>query len=186
MERVLARMREFSPISDSCRDKLAAVLEPCSFAKRDCIVREGELVNAAFFIEKGMTRSFWMVDGEEITTSFSTEGGIVFSMDEIYYGRPSEEYVEAIEDIEAYRIEAARLRELITTDIELAVWWGAIHQYEYRRLHQSHRERLTLPARERYEAFFRQFPDVCRRAQRSYIASYLGVTPSTLSRISTF
>ncbi len=186
MERVIARMREFAPISDGTVAKLAAAIEPCSFAKRQYLVAEGVVTNAAFFIEKGMTRSFWMVDGAEITTSFSTEGTLVFSMDEIYYGRPSEEYVEAIEDIEGYRIDAERLRELVRSDIELSVWWGAIHQYEYRRLHQSHKERLTLPARERYEAFCRQFPEVCRRAQRSYIASYLGVTPSTLSRISTF
>lgn len=179
-------MRELSPISDATADKLGAALEPCHFSKRQLLVKEGQMCNSAYFIEKGMTRSFWLVDGEEITTSFSTEGTLVFSMDEIYYGRPSEEFVEAIEDIEAYRISADRLRELVTTDIELSVWWGAIHQYEYRRLHQSHKERLTLPARERYEAFFRQFPDVCRRAQRSYIASYLGITPSTLSRISNF
>lgn len=186
MERIIARMRELSPISEATRLKLASSLEPCSFAKRALLVKEGEMCNSAYFIEKGMTRSFWLVDGEEITTSFSTEGALVFSMDEIYYGKPSEEFVEAIEDIEAYRISADRLRELVTTDIEMCVWWGAIHQYEYRRLHQSHKERLTLPAKERYDAFARQFPEVCRRAQRSYIASYLGITPSTLSRISIF
>ncbi len=183
MERVIERMRQFAVISDQSLAKLTAALEPCRFAKRQRLIEEGRLANAAYFIEKGMTRSFWMVDGEEITTSFSTEGNIVFSMDEIYYGRPSEEYVEAIEDIEAYRISSATLRRLVTADLDLSVWWGAIHQYEYRRLHQSHKERLTLPAKERYEAFRRQFPDVCRRAQRAYIASYLGVTPSTLSRL---
>ena len=186
MEVIKQHMRKFAPVSDNAFKKIAAALTPCRFAKRERLVQEGWLAKAAFFIEKGMTRSYWMVDGEEITTSFSTEGSLVFSMDEIYYGRPSEEYVEAIEDIDGYRIPADVLRHLVTTDLELSVWWGAIHQHEYRRLHRSHKERLTLPARERYEMFARQFPDVCRRAQRGYIASYLGITPSTLSRISTF
>lgn len=176
-------MRRFAHISEQTFKKLADALTPCHFAKRSLLVKEGCLANAAFFIEKGMTRSYWMVDGEEITTSFSTEGTLVFSMDEIYYGKQSEEYVEAIEDIDAYRIPSDVLRRLVTTDLELSVWWGAIHQYEYRRLHRSHKERLTLPAKERYEEFAKQFPDVCRRALRGYIASYLGVTPSTLSRI---
>ena len=186
MEIIKQNMRRFANISDLTFKKIADELTPCNLPKRSLLVKEGELANAAFFIEKGMTRSYWMVDGEEITTSFSTEGSLVFSMDEIYYGRPSEEYVEAIEDIEAYRIPADTLRRLVTTDLQLSVWWGAIHQYEYRRLHRSHKERLTLPARERYEEFARQFPDVCRRAQRGYIASYLGITLSTLSRISNF
>ncbi|MDE5554295.1 MAG: Crp/Fnr family transcriptional regulator [Muribaculaceae bacterium] len=176
-------MRRFAPVSDATFEKIASALTPCRFTKRSLLVKEGTLANAAFFIKKGMTRSYWMVDGEEITTSFSTEGTLVFSMDEIYYGKKSEEYVEAIEDIDAYRIPADTLRRLVTTELELSVWWGAIHQYEYRRLHRSHKERLTLPAKQRYEEFAKQFPDVCRRAQRCYIASYLGVTPSTLSRI---
>ena len=58
-----------------------------------------------------------------------------------------------------------------------------IHQNEYRRLHRSHKERLTLPAKERYEAFVSQFPDVCQRVNLGYIASYLGITISTLSRL---
>lgn len=179
-------MRKLAPVSDTNFDELAHALTPCHFNRRDILIAEGKKANAAYFIERGMTRSYWVVNGEEITTSFSTEGAIVFSMDEIYYNLPSEEYVEAVEDIEAYRISAETLHRLITTNLEMSIWWGAIHQHEYRRLHRSHKERLTLPAKERYEAFRRTFPEVCRRARRGDIASYLGVTLSTLSRISNF
>ena len=130
-----------------------------------------------------MTRSFWLVNGEEITTSFSCEGGIVFSMDELYYNKVSEEFVETLEDVVAYRISVERLLELFRTNIELANWGRIIHQNEYRRLHRSHKERLTLSAGDRYEAFKQQFPQVCQRAQLGYIASYLGITLSTLSRL---
>ncbi|MCM1067681.1 MAG: Crp/Fnr family transcriptional regulator [Muribaculaceae bacterium] len=184
MQRIFEQMRRHSPISEATEAYVASKLTPCRFAKRERLVSEGCYAHAAFFIERGMTRSFWMVDGEEITTSFSTEGTLVFSMDEIYSGKPSEEYVEAIEDIEAYRISADDLRAMVRDNAELSAWWCAIHQYEYRRLHRSHKERLTLPARERYEAFREQFPDVCRRALRRHIASYLGITLSTLSRLS--
>lgn len=171
-------------MSEETARLLASKLTEVRFRKREQLVSEGHKAGAAFFIERGMTRSFWLVDGEEITTSFSTEGALVFSMDEIYYSRPSEEYVEAIEDVVAYRIKTADLKELISENIELARWWGSIHQMEYRRLHRSHKERLTLSAKERYDAFRSQFPDVCRRARKGYIASYLGISLSTLSRIS--
>ena len=183
MTNIINGMRALCPISESTIRTLHEQVEPCFFPKRYRLVQADGFCHAAYFIERGMTRSFWLVNGEEITTSFSTEGGIVFSMDELYYGKPSEEFVETLEEVEAYRIRLDDLRELFATNIELANWGRIIHQNEYRRLHRSHKERLTLPARERYEAFCRQFPDVCRRAQLGYIASYLGITLPTLSRI---
>lgn len=170
-------------VSPQAVDELLQNLEAVEFRKGESIVAFGQLCGYAYFIEKGITRSFWIVDGEEITTSFSTEGCIVFSMDEVYYGRRSEEFVEALEPIVAYRISLTKLRDLIRNNLEWAVWWSKIHENEYRRIHQSHKERLSLPAAERYRMFYRQFPDVCRRVKRSYVASYLGISLSTLSRI---
>lgn len=97
--------------------------------------------------------------------------------------KPSQEYVETLEDTEAYRISLADLLDLFHHNIELANWGRIIHQDEYRRLHRSHKERLTLSARERYMSFVEQFPDICQRVNLGYIASYLGITPSTLSRL---
>lgn len=134
-------------------------------------------------LKKELTRSFWLVNGEEITTSFSCEGGIVFSMDELYYNKMSEEFVETLEEVVAYKISLPDLLRLFQTNIELANWGRIIHQNEYRRLHRSHKERLTLSARERYEEFRQQFPQICQRVQLGYIASYLGITLSTLSRL---
>ena len=183
MTNIIEGMKSLCPISDATIRALGERLEPCHFPKRFRLISAGGCGGFAYFIERGMTRSYWMVDGEEITTSFSTEGGLVFSMDELYYGRESEEFVETIEEVDAYRIGLADLRHLFETNIELANWGRIIHQNEYRRLHRSHKERLTLSARGRYEAFSRQFPEVCRRAQLGYIASYLGITLPTLSRI---
>ena len=118
-----------------------------------------------------------------ITTSFAGEGSIVFSMDELYYGKISEEYVETLEEVETYRISLATLTHLFETNIELCNWGRIIHQNEYRRLHRSHKDHLTLSARERYEAFKEQFPDAYRRVNLGYIASYLGIRLSTLSRL---
>lgn len=183
MTNILRTLNALYPLSDATQALLAAHLTECRFPKKHLLVRQGVFGKWAYFLEKGMTRSFWLVDGEEITTSFSCEGGIVFSMDEFYYNKVSEEYVETIEEVVAYRIALADLERLFRSNLELANWGRIIHQNEYRRLHRSHKERLTLPARKRYEAFREQFPEVCRRAQLGHIASYLGITPPTLSRL---
>ena len=126
----------------------------CRFPKKYQLIRAGMYCKSAYFIGKGMTRSFWLVNGEEITTSFSCEGGIVFSMDELYYNKMSEEFVETLEDVVVYRISLDKLRRLFETNIELANWGRR-----------------------------QQFPQVNQRAQLGYIASYLGITLSTLSRL---
>ena len=183
MKNVIAKMRSLYPVSDETVELLKARVTPCRFPKRYQLIKADEFCRSAYFIEEGMTRSFWLVDGQEITTSFAWEGSIVFSMDELYYGKVSEEFVETLEEVEAYRIALTDLRHLFETDLEWCNWGRIIHQNEYRRLHQSHKERLTLPARERYEAFKQQFPEVCQRVNLGYIASYLGITLPTLSRL---
>ena len=183
MENIIKKIKQDYPVSDQSIDLLVPCLKPHRFPKKYQLIKEGIYCKVAYFIEKGMTRSYWLVDGEEITTSFSFEGGIVFSMDELYYNKMSEEFVETLEDVVVYRISLDKLRRLFETNIELANWGRIIHQDEYRRLHRSHKERLTLSAKERYEEFRQQFPQVNQRAQLGYIASYLGITLSTLSRL---
>lgn len=184
MQNIIRHMKLMYPaISDATIEQLSSYLTRQTYPKKYQLIREGVYCKAAYFIEKGITRSFWLVEGEEITTSFSHEGGIVFSMDELYFGKLSEEFVETIEEVEVYKINIEDLLYLFNTNLEMANWGRVIHQYEYRRIHQTHKERLTLSARDRYEQMKIQFPEVCRRANLGLIASYLGITLSTLSRI---
>ena len=183
MRNIIDKMNSLYPISDETIQILKKNTVLCHFPKRHQLIEANKFCKSAYFIEEGMTRSFWLVNGEEITTSFACEGAIVFSMDELYYNKMSEEFVETLEDVVAYKIALSDLIRLFQTNIELANWGRIIHQDEYRRLHRSHKERLTLSAKERYEEFRQQFPQVNQRAQLGYIASYLGITLSTLSRL---
>ncbi len=179
----LRKMRMAAPISDETASILASHLEECHFHKKELILREGIFCRYVWLLEKGFVRHYWVVNGEEATTSFSTEGTPIFSMDEMYYGKPSEEYAQAMEPVHAWRIKVGELEQLLRDNLELATWARIIHQNEYRRVHKSFKERLTLPARERYRIFTEEFPEVCRRANLGHIASYLGITLPTLSHI---
>ncbi len=183
MKTVIDKINALYPISNATIQSLKEHLTLCHFPKKHLLIEKDKYSRCAYFIEKGMTRSFWLVNGEEITTSFSCEGGCVFSMDELYYNKLSEEFVETIEDVIAYRIALTDLIRLFQTNLEIANWGRIIHQNEYRRLHRSHKELITLSAKERYEEFKQQFPKVCQRTNLGYIASYLGITLSTLSRL---
>ena len=179
----LRKMRTVAPISDETVSLLAQHLTPCHFDKRDMVLYAGVFCKYVWFVERGMLRHYWLVDANEVVTSFSIEGHVIFSMDELYFGEKSQEYAQAVEPVEAYRISVKEMNHLFCTNLEICNWGRIIHQFEYRRIHQSHKERLTLPAKERYLMFLREFPEVSRRANLYDIASYLGITPSTLSKL---
>lgn len=181
--RFVRTMRGVCPVSDGAVALLAGALEACRIRRKELILRSGVFCRYAWLVEQGLVRHFWLDDGRETVTSFSVEGHLVFSMDEFYYGQPSQEYAQAAEPVEAWRIPLAELERLMRENLELCNWGRLIHQNEYRRLHRSHRERLTLSAESRYRRFREQFPDICARASLGDIASYLGMDPSTLSRI---
>ena len=102
MTNILNKINSLFPISDDTVQVLKENVTCCRFPKKYQLIKADTYCKSAFFIEKGITRSFWLVDGEEVTTSFAGEGSIVFSMDELYYGKISEEYVETLEEVEAY------------------------------------------------------------------------------------
>ena len=183
MDTVIDCIKRIAPLSPESEDMLRNATEPCGFNRKEVMVRSGVFNHYAFFVEEGMTRSYWLYEGEEITTSFSVAGSIVFSMDELYYGLPSQEYVAAVDEVASYRILLRDLRHLVSTRLDLCNYFRIIHQDEYRRIHRTHKERLTLPAKERYLAFAAQFPEVVAKAPLGCIASYLGITLSTLSRL---
>ena len=86
MTNVIEMMTSLYPVSDDTIQLLKDNVTLCHFPKKYQLIKANQYSRSAYFIEKGMTRSYWLVNGEEITTSFSCEGGIVFSMDELYYG----------------------------------------------------------------------------------------------------
>ena len=87
MKNIIESIRKQYPVSDLTIKELESYLTPCSFPKRYQLIKEGIYCKYAYFIEKGILRAYWVVDGEEYTTSFGAEGCIVFSMDELYYNK---------------------------------------------------------------------------------------------------
>lgn len=183
MKNIIRKLKANYPVSDDAIQLLISNLTLCTFPKKQLLIKEGVYCKFAYFIEKGITRSYWLVDGKEVTTFFSSEGDITFSMDELYYGSPSKEFVEALEYVELYSIPVEVLNRLFVVNVDLANWGRIIHQNEYHELHRTYRERLTLSAKERYNLLKKRKPSVCNRVNLGYLASYLGITLPTLSKI---
>ena len=76
MKHVIACMRALCPISDETVKELESLVVKCNYPKRYQLIKENIFCRYAYFIEKGMTRSFWLVDGEELRPHFRVREGL--------------------------------------------------------------------------------------------------------------
>ncbi|MGL5317089.1 MAG: Crp/Fnr family transcriptional regulator [Bacteroidales bacterium] len=183
LDNIIRSLKNSYPISDKSINRLIEHFTPHLFPKKETIIRGGQIDRNVYFIEKGITRSYCLIDGKEVTTWFSCEGDITFGLLDLYKNKPGFEYVETIEETLAYSIPIQALNELYKTDIDIANWSRVIHQDCLLALQCTRIDRLTLTAKERYEKLLELHPDICSRVNLGYIASYLGITLPTLSKI---
>lgn len=96
---------------------------------------------------------------------------------------PGFEYVETLEETTAYSLSIEELNKLYKSYIDIANWMRVLQQENFLRLQDIHISRLNLSAKERYEHFINKYPDISNRVNLGYIASFLGITQQSLSRI---
>lgn len=138
-----------------------------------------------YFIEQGITRSYCVVEGKEVTSWFSAEGEIVFSTNNFYGKTPGYEYeiVQALEDTVAYAIPIKDLDVLYQTNIEIANWSRILHQQAFIETEKRLIARLYQSAEERYVDLLQSRPMLFRRVNLGHIASFLGISQVTLCQL---
>lgn len=163
--------------------KLEAATEVRHLKKRDLIVRAGELQTHVTFMVNGIARGFFKdVRGRDMTECFVYEPGAC-AMSCLNLGTPSPISIEALTDSEVILIPVSVVVELQEEYLDVLrlynrLLWDAL---------QAHWEtKMVLyqyPALQRYQWFLRKHPGVAERVNNKYIATYLGMTDVTLSRL---
>ncbi len=170
-------------MSDEAISALTGCFKPYSFHAKETIIRAGHLDEQVYFIEKGITRSYVLHNGKEITTWFSMEGDATCGSWDLYRRRAGFEFVETLEDTLAYSISISALNKLYDRYIDVANWMRVLQQENFLWLQDIHINRLVLPVKDRYIELVNRFPTILQRVNLGYIASYLGTTLPTLSKI---
>lgn len=183
MENIIRKIRTYYPVSKEALEALVSLLERVVFPSRTIIIYAGKLDRKVYFIEKGITRSYVLHNGKQLTTWFSKEGDAACGSWDLYRHKAGFEYVETLEETTVYSISVEQLDELYRSYIDLANWMRVLQQENFLRLQDMHIRRLSWSAQERYEYLTRECPEIIRRANLGYIASFLGVTQQSLSRI---
>jgi CRP-like cAMP-binding protein len=171
-------------ISVAEMERLLPLLEHGSFKKGEVLLREGELCKAAIFVEKGLLRTYTLDEaGKEHIVQFAPENWFTSDRGSIYFNDPAYFFIEAIEDTEVVFVSDA----VIDKASELS---ESFRKFNKRLLHNHIRQlqkRINLllgaSAEQRYLSFIEQYPDLLLRVPQWMIASYLGITPESLSRV---
>jgi CRP-like cAMP-binding protein len=154
------------------------------FKKGDFFLKESEVSNEYFVLESGVARSFvFDVDNNDITINFFTESDIVIEASSIFQRIPSIENIQAETDCVAWKINFDDFQELFWTIPALAEWGRAWMSYQLFYLKQKSVEVITKSATKRYLDLIKAKPEVLKYAPLKNIASYLGITDTSLSRI---
>ena len=154
------------------------------FPAKSLLVKEGALAKKLFFIEAGCCRCWFDAgEGKEVTMNFGFEGGFVSSMETLIAQEPSWYSVETLEPTVAYSLSVSAFNELKASSSELQASYGQYVEQPllyYQKLFVS---RLKDSPAVRYRALLAQQPELIQRVPQHYIASFLGITPVSLSRI---
>nr|WP_315035377.1 Crp/Fnr family transcriptional regulator [uncultured Chryseobacterium sp.] len=165
-------------------DEIFQAHEKVFFQKGDMILKEGKTSNAYYILEKGLARSYVNdFNGNEVTTHFFTDNEIVIEVLSLFQRIPSQENIVCITDCECWKLDFETFEELFHKIPNLREWgraWMSKELFDYK---QRSVEMFTLSATKRYLNLLEQKSKVIQFAPLKQIASYLGVTDTSLSRI---
>ncbi|MDL2278940.1 Crp/Fnr family transcriptional regulator [Parabacteroides sp. OttesenSCG-928-G07] len=172
-----------TPLSDEAIAKLSTILIRTELKKNEQFLKEGEVFNQIAYIEKGMVRQFYYKNNRELTEFFAYDNNMIISIESSFLRKPSQLIIEALENSVIYGILYNKLKEFIKEDLELAEFYRKILEgsliLSQRRIDSFRLESAT----ERYTRLLKEHPEIIRRAPLADIASYLLMTPETLSRV---
>ena len=153
-----------------------------SYSKNQYILEPGQPCNKIWFIKSGMVRKFYLHEGKEITTWIHTEDDTFTSLQGYSQRTPANEYLQACEHTEVISITRQNSEKLVEFP-QFAVFSNALMEREFVNIDIHTKELNQRDAKGKYEYLRTIAPEIIKRAKLGHIASILGVTQETLSRI---
>lgn len=175
--------RRYSTMTHDELDILESIIVPHKYAKGEMILKEGEICRQFLYIDKGLVRQFYFKHGKEVTEHLGQEHSIVMCIESLFKEEPTRLQVEALEATTVYALPKADLERVAMHNVNIQILYRKILE-ESLITSQIHADLVRFEtAQDRYKKMCKLCPQVVLRAPLVYIASYLQMTPETLSRV---
>ncbi len=184
MKEYLAKIEShLHALDEKARAALAEVTSVKEYKKGSYLLQQGEVCKNSFLMQRGVARKFYLSDGKEITTELFFENDIAVSLQSYTLQQPSHEFVQAIENVtasvtnyQAFQKIKKQHASLLELDLMLTEYYAMWLEERLFRFH-------SLDATQRYQLLLKEQPHFIQQIPLTYLASYLGISLETLSRI---
>lgn len=183
MEDLIKYLNGIHPLSTALIEYLASILQLREVPKKHFLLKAGHVSRTICFIKKGMFRCFYTQNSIEVSSWFMKEGDVIISVESFFTQKESKESIQALEDCEVCCIDYNQLQYIYRNFSEFNIVGRVLTEHYYTLSEQRLYSIRMLRASERYLNLIENHSDLIQRVPSKYIASYLGVTEETLSRI---
>lgn len=181
--RLKSTLLKLGPSPDEEIDQLVALFKEVNIPKKTSIIKPDESSDNVYFIVKGLVRIYYVKENKEITNWFITEDRFFAAVYYLFTGKPNPNFYEALEDTTAITAPYREMEKLYRKYHSLEhIGRKLIELYYADFLKQSY-DLMFLSADERYSTFIKNSPELVNRIPLRFIASFLGITQETLSRL---
>ena len=175
--------RKYSTMTHDELDILESILVPRKYTKGEMILRDGEICEDIYYIERGLIRQFYYKNDKELTEHIGADGEIFMCIESLFKEEPTYLQVEALETTQVYCLPKQKLENVALHNVNIQILYRKILE-ESLIISQIHADLVRFEtAQNRYVRLCKMKPQVVLRAPLVYIASYLQMTPETLSRV---
>ncbi|HEY6951502.1 MAG TPA: Crp/Fnr family transcriptional regulator [Bacteroidota bacterium] len=171
-------------LTDEEFERCAAFFTPKKIRKRQFILQEGNVCKHITFVTDGCLRAYTVdSNGEEHVIQFAIEDWWISDLQSFLTGNPATYNIDALEDSEVLLLELEARERMLLAVPKLERFFRLLQEGNYVAMHHRIEESLSASAEERYLSFTKTYPNLVQRVPQGQVASYLGITPQSLSRI---
>ena len=177
-------LRKVPPLNDESANYIAEQFELRELKKGDRFIKAGRVPNDYMFLEKGFIRSYVIdTEGNEVTLNFYSSNNVVFEVASFFQRQPSQESFEATTDCVGWVLTYDKLNDLFHSLPEFREFGRTMLVKGFIAFKLRTLSMINKTAEERYAMLLQSNPEIFEHASLKHVASYLGVTDTSLSRI---
>lgn len=181
---ILKNISRYISLTKEEEEYFISLLKPKKLRKRQYLLQAGDICRFESYVNKGCLRQYVVDDaGKEHLLSFAIEDWWISDFDSLLNNKPALTFIEAVEESEILMIENKSFEEMLNHSPKFERHFRIMLQRAYVAHQRRIIENISLPAEDRYRLFTQRYPDIEQRLPLKQIASYLGITPESLSRI---